>query len=69
MIEFPSDTQDFTNMKTIKITVDNVLNINVPFDLTQDEEDALVYAQSIKLLKSLIKSDRIQLSLAFELVD
>ena len=67
--EFPSQEVDFQDKKTVKLTVDNVLTINVPYGLEHEEEDAFVYAHAIKQLKNLIKSERIQLSLALELVD
>lgn len=69
MLECPSDVQDFVDMKTVKLAVDNVLTINLPFDLSQDEEDAFIYAHAVKQLKSLIKADKIQLSLAHVLAD
>lgn len=66
--EFPSQVEDFQDMKVVRLSVDNVLTINVPFNLSDDEEDAFIYAHAVKQLKNLIKADKIQFSLTPELV-
>jgi hypothetical protein len=59
MIQFPSKTEPL-DFNTIQVQLTNLFNIDVPYGLNDDEEQAYIKAHLIQQIKATIKTNNVQ---------